>query len=143
MTLGGITHSQKMTTMKNTTSIIASVAILWMVAVAGCAGPEGRVKTALYDTAPRSASTRLDVFQVGEKPTKAFHVIAFFTAEGAAHDEAECVQGMVIRARQIGADGLVILEPEAPNKSIVFKHGLIGPSPDARVFKGNAITYDK
>lgn len=106
--------------MKNMTRIIASLVVLWIVALAGCAGPEGRVRTALYDTAPRPASTRVDVFQVGEKPTRSFHVIALFTAQGAAHDEAECVQRMVIRARQIGADGLVILEAEAPNKSIVF-----------------------
>jgi hypothetical protein len=73
------------------------------------------VKTALYDTAARAVTTRLDVFQPGEKPSRPFHVIALLTAEGAAHDEAECVQGMVIRARQIGADGLAILEAEATN----------------------------
>jgi len=98
---------------------------------------------ALYDTASRTPTTRLDVFQPSEKPTRPYHVIALLTADGPAHDEGECTQGMVIRARQLGADGLIILEPEAPNKSIVFKYGLIGPSPDDRVFKGNAFIYDK
>lgn len=142
-TFNGRTPSENNTTMTNKTNSISRLLFIVALTLAGCAGPEGRVKTALYDTTPRTPSTRLDVFQVGEKPTRPFHVLALMTAEGAAQDEAECVQGMVIRARNLGADGLVILEPEAPNKSIVFKYGWAGPSPDDRVFKGNGIIYDK
>ena len=76
--------------------------------VVGCAGPERRVKTALYDTTPRTPVTKLDVFQVREKPTRPFHVIALLTADGPAHDEGDCMQGMLIRARKLGADGLII-----------------------------------
>src|SRR5205809_6829007 len=112
-----------------TSTVSAMVAALgfWL---AGCASPEARVNTAIYDAAPRTATTRLDVFQPGEKPTKSFHVIGLLTVKGAASDEASCVQGIVVRARKLGADGLVILEAEAPNKNIAFKYGLIGPSPD-------------
>src|SRR6266446_4573383 len=109
--------------------------LLVVCVVVGCAGPERRVKTALYDTAPRTPVTKLDVFQVREKPTRPFHVIALLTADGPAHDEGDCMQGMLIRARKLGADGLIILEAEEPNKSIVFS-GPFGPSPEDRVFKG-------
>ncbi len=127
---------QKMTRTSATVTLAAVVFV-------GCAGPEGRVKTAIYDTANRAATTRLDVFQVGEKPARPYHIIALLTADGPAREEGECTQGMLIRARKMGADGLIILEPEAPNKSIVFKYGWIGPSPDDRVFKGSAVIYDK
>lgn len=129
--------------MTKRTNSFSRLFFITSLALAGCAGPEGRVQLALYDASPRTPSTRLDVFQVGEKPSRPFHVLALLTAEGAAHEEADCVQGMIIRSRKLGADGLVMLEPEAPNKSIVFKYGWVGPSPDDRVFKGNAIVYDK
>src|SRR2546425_5421423 len=47
--LGGIARQNGMK------AILASLAVPWIVALAGCAGPEGRVRTALYDTAPRAS----------------------------------------------------------------------------------------
>jgi len=104
-----------------------------------------RVKTAIYDPSPRApkaSTTAVDVYQPGEAPARPHRFIALLTIEGAAHEEAECVQGMLTVARRLGADGLAILVPEAPNQNIAFKYGWAGPSPDRRVFKANALVYD-
>ena len=122
--------------------IVTTSALFVSIVLFGCAGPEGRVHTALYDTAVRTPTTQVDVFQPGQKPAKPYRVIALFTADGSAHEEAECMEGMLMRCRHIGADGIILSEPEAPNKNIAFT-GIIGPSPEYRIFKANAFAYDK
>src|SRR3989442_3674156 len=105
----------------------ASIACLFALTLGGCASPEARVKTAVYDPAPRAATVRLDVYQPGEKLSRAYHTIALLTVEGAAHEEGDCVQGMVAAARKLGADGLALLVAEAPNPKLAFQYGLAVP----------------
>lgn len=125
--------------MKHTTiTILAAVTFFSSTAC----GPESRTRVALYDYTTRRPTPKIDVFQPGEEPSKPFRKIAYLTAEGSAYEEASCIEGMIKKARKLGAEGLVILEAEAPSKSIMFKTGWIGPSPSDRVFKGNAIVYE-
>lgn len=116
--------------------------LLVTVALAlGACSTESRVRVALYDQTPRAGVQRIDVFQPGETPPKPFTRIALLTVEGSAQEEGSCVDGLIRRARGLGADAIVLLEPEAPAAGLLFRRGLVGPSPSDRVFRGNAVVY--
>lgn len=120
----------------------STIALLFVVLVAGCAGPEGRVKMVTFDSSERPPASRVDVFQPGEMPPNTTKAIALLTVEGHANEEVEAIEGMLARCRRLGADALVILEPESPNANLRFRGGLAGPRPSYRIFRGNAVRYE-
>lgn len=99
-----------------------------------------RVKVAIYDTTPRTATTQLDYFAEGTTIPKQHKVIALLTCEGAAHEEGEMVNAINFRARELGASGVIQLRADQPNASVAIAHPM-WQAPDRRVFRANAIIY--
>ncbi len=99
----------------------------------------GRVKTAAFDTTARQVTTELEVFDETKKLDRPHKVIALLTAEGAANEEGDLVNAMMFKARQLGANAVVMLPPDRPNAGVVFNN-ILQPA-DRRVFRGNAVVY--
>ena len=100
-----------------------------------------RVKVATYDSSPRPASARLDVYDLSRDAQanpapKAHKVIALLTCEGGAQEEAEMMNAIMYRARQLGADGVVILPPDRT-------YGLWSALGERRIFSAKAIVYSE
>jgi hypothetical protein len=97
------------------------------------------VKAAVYDTANRTSTTELEVFDEAKKLERPHKVIALLTAEGAANEEGDLVNAMMFKARQLGANAVVMLPPDRPNAGVVFNN-ILQPA-DRRVFRGNAVVF--
>jgi hypothetical protein len=77
------------------------------------------VQVALYDSEKRSPTTQLEVYQ-SEKSieTRPFRIIAMLTRNGHHEDEANIVNAIAWRARQLGAEGLILLPTVEPGRSV-------------------------
>ena len=97
----------------------------------------GRVDIATYDITERAPVKRLDVYESPEKVTQPYSVIALLTCEGAAAEEGMMMNAILYRARQIGAQGVIVLPAERPGLTA----NLLFAGNDRRVFRANAIVY--
>jgi hypothetical protein len=99
------------------------------------------VRVALIDQDVRPRfNGKFDVVYPGDKPARPIHEIAFFTFEGGAPDEAIALGAMIERARQLGAEGLLLRYAEAPNGSLAVAHPL-WQNPGERVFRASAFIF--
>lgn len=96
-----------------------------------------RVKVARFDSVWRAPKTEdIDVIQMHETLAKAHKAISFLTYDCAAKEEAEAVAGFIAKAKDLGADGVVMIgfADEIQARTIF--------SPDdRRLFRANAIIY--
>jgi hypothetical protein len=99
-----------------------------------------RVKVARFDTVWRSPrSEDIDVFQEGEKVSRPYKAVALLTFECAAHEEAQAVAGFIAKAKDLGADGALMIGFFSPNSNQAVPN-IFSPN-DRRVFRANAIVY--
>lgn len=140
--------------MKRLTTVISGTsagAVLLALLSLGCAttSQEGaerpvkhaeRVKVLMYDSASRKPTTRLDIYDTSRTTAqtnqilRVHKVIALLICEGGVDEEPEMVNAINYRARQLGADGVVILPPDRTG-SIWSAFGA------RRIFRANAIVY--
>jgi hypothetical protein len=97
-------------------------ALVLLVAVTGCSttpsgnpadgAPKyaGRIKVAQYDLSPRTPSLSLEVFDA--PPTRPHKVIALLSHKAEPNDSAQMMNAIAWRARQLGAQGLIVLRPQ-------------------------------
>jgi hypothetical protein len=85
------------------------------------------VKVAIYDSTSRPATDKLTVIR--ETPTRKYHTIATLTIDGTAEKEGELVNALAWKARQMGADSILILTPLHPHR-------------DEWIFQADAIVMD-
>src|SRR5580765_4301775 len=71
----------------------------------------GRVKVLMYDPSPRLKPDRCEVFDAMHSIQKPFREIALLTCEGSVDEEAVMTEAIIYRARTMGADAVIILEP--------------------------------
>ena len=100
----------------------------------------GRVKVALYDSSSRNPTRELDVYNSESQIQKPHRIIALLTCEGPAHQEGELVNAINYRARQIGANAVIVLEADRPNEKLLFSNPIFQPA-DSRVFRAQAVVY--
>lgn len=93
----------------------------------------GKVQVATFDSSPRPPTIKLVVIQ--ETPTQKFHVIAQLTIFGKTQDEGRLANALAWKARQIGADALLMLPR-------VRQTGAFGIPNDRCVLRANAIVFD-
>ena len=85
------------------------------------------VKVATFDTTPRSPTSKLNVLR--EAPIQKYHAIASLTIDGTADKEGNLVNAIAWKARQIGADSILLLAPLHPHR-------------DQWIFRADAIVMD-
>ena len=95
--------------------------------LAGCAAPPvsrngeppvryaAYVKVAIFDTTERPATDKLSVYR--EKPAFKYHTIATLTIDGELEKEGALINAIAWRARQLGADGIIVLPPLHPHRN--------------------------
>ncbi|MGD1086272.1 MAG: hypothetical protein ABSA47_16170 [Verrucomicrobiota bacterium] len=97
-----------------------------------------RVKIVMYDSKERTRSTSTEVFDLsrgGKAPIRPYKVIALLTCEGTVNEETDMLNAIIYRARQLGADGLVI-RPPARTFGLLWTD--LG---ERRLFSGQAIVW--
>ena len=94
----------------------------------------GRVKIASYDSVSRQPTHSLEVYDTPQQIPRLYKVIALLACEGAAHEEGMMVNAINYRARQLGANGVIVLPTD--RSGAVFS-----PQSDRRVFRRKAIVY--
>jgi hypothetical protein len=75
----------------------------------------------------RPATDKLTVIR--ETPTRKYHTIAMLTIDGTAEKEGELVNALAWKARQMGADSILMLTPLHPHR-------------DEWIFQADAIVMD-
>ena len=99
-----------------------------------------QVKVARFDSVWRTPrSEDIDVVQAGEPVSRPFKAIALLTFDCAAHEETQAVAGFIVKAKDLGADGVVMIGFFAPNSNQTVPN-IFSPN-DRRVFRANAIVY--
>jgi hypothetical protein len=94
------------------------------------------VQVATFDSSPRSATTKLDILQT--PPIKKNHVIAELTIDGSAENEGKLINALAWKARQLGADAMVVLNPVGQRN-----YDALGiPEETHWIFRADAIVYD-
>lgn len=123
--------------------LLIRITFLLVCLLIGCASPAQRVKIGVIDPTQRPAnpSGTFDILHPGQKPGLPIREIATFSFEGGSQDEAEAIGAMAQHARNRGADGLMIADPDAP-----YAHQYVGPiwrSQNKRIFRASAFVYIK
>ncbi|MGC9944468.1 MAG: hypothetical protein ABSE48_21800 [Verrucomicrobiota bacterium] len=106
------------------------------------------VQVATYDSTPRQPSASVRAFQSPAEVQRPYHVIALLSREGYLRDEGLIVNALVWRAKQMGANGIILLNVTSEGGDQAFAFGangsfLAGSSPAQCVFTANAIVFDQ
>lgn len=113
---------------------------LLLLIIAGCATP---LKVGVIDATPREPNTGdFEVFRDGEKPVREFREIAALTYDADFRDEAEAIGAMSQRARQMGANGLIIGRTDKPFQG-AFVPPIMWRAQGNRSFNASAFVYLK
>lgn len=100
-----------------------------------------RVKVGIVDAYARTRNNGpFDLIRPGSIPSLPVQEIAVLTYAGGASDEAQAIGAMVERARQLGAEGMILQSAVAPNGMLVGPHP-IWQSPSERIFRASAFNY--
>jgi hypothetical protein len=104
-------------------TIVAFVPLLLVVLFGlGCRAPlpsnpadpapryASRIKVAQYDLSPRAPNRSLEVFDA--PPTRPHKVIALLSHKAEPNDSAAMMNAIAWRARQLGADAIIVLPPQ-------------------------------
>ena len=94
------------------------------------------VQVATFDATPRPATTKLNVLQ--DAPTQKFHPIAQLTIDGESENEGKLINALAWKARQLGADALLMLPPVGQRKYSGF--GV--PEGTHWAYRAQAIVFD-
>src|SRR5206468_3463466 len=117
-------------------------AVIAAAFLVGCATPAEHVKVGVIDGTTRTENKgAFDVIRPGQQIARPFREIAVLTYDAGAGDEADAMTGLVLRARQLGADGLILGQAVAPNQGLRIVHPFFVGQLSARVFRGSAIVY--
>jgi hypothetical protein len=139
--------------MKTKFIILASIAML----LAGCHNYDvngtapvryaNSVFVTAIDPTKREPSKSIQLFANEDKIKRPHHVIAILSREGFLQDQGMIVNALVWRAKQLGADGIILLGAMGGNTSsgmiLGNGNGVFGSSnPDHASFSATAIVFD-
>jgi hypothetical protein len=90
-----------------------------------------RVQIAVYDeSAAKSPTEKLEIFDETSPIQRKHKDVALLTCEGTPREESEMTTAIIYRARKLGADALIILQPARSGWG------------DRRVFRAKAVIYE-
>jgi len=79
---------------------------------AGCGTPTGKVQvTPATGSAAGVTTPEIEAFDLGEAPDRAFRRIAELSAEGMSGDYLDVLQQFKLKARELGADAIILEDP--------------------------------
>lgn len=99
----------------------------------GCAAP----REVLYDQTRRQPTTSVDIFQDGSKPSKTYKEIGEVAFEDFGGEETNVLKRIIERAKQIGADALIM----RPRQDTGYSFNLFGRSGNKYMYKATAVVY--
>src|SRR6185369_9045462 len=79
--------------------------------LAGCGSPSGHVKVSNIPEVSSNQVATIEVFDVGEMPEREFRQIAYLSYDGIMGEFLDVVREFKIKAREIGADAIILDEP--------------------------------
>ena len=126
--------------MKSSTFLVLSVLLMGCTtASVNSADPApryaGRIKVAIFDASTRPATTSLEVFDA--PPARPHKVIALLSHKAEPQDSALMLNAIAWRARQLGAQGLIVLPPQETG----YRWNQWGAERGEPVYSGNAIVF--
>jgi len=139
--------------MKTKFIILASVVVL----LAGCHNYDvngtapvryaNSVFVTVLDPSKRKPTKSIELFANEDKIKRPHHVIAILSREGYLQDQGMIVNALIWRAKQLGAEGIILLGALGGNTSsgMIFGNGngVIGSSsPDHGSFSATAVVFD-
>src|SRR5437867_10218306 len=101
---------------------------------AGCGSPTGHVKVSMKTPGAAEAAD-VETFDVGEAPEKAFKEIAYLSYDGVPGDFLDVIREFKLKARELGADALILNEPVPYTGSTYGSERLM--------FRATAIAYQE
>ena|SRR6266404_3158387 len=99
--------------------------------IAGCASTEA------LDGVKREPKRQIDIYSDGKTPTKPFKLIYMFSERDDPEKEAEHHRNFINRAKNMGADGIIL----RPNEPAGQSFGPFGMHQNF-IFKAEAIVYE-
>jgi hypothetical protein len=108
----------------------------------GCAPKVLVTKFALLPSLHKTGN--IDVYTSHESIKKPYKEIALITVddEGYGRSESELLEKLISKAKEIGADGVIILSQDKQSEGGVFIDGFF-LSLSSRIVRGTAIVYEK
>ena len=118
-------------------------ALMTVALMTGCNTGAGRhatsvqdVQVGILDVTPRPASTAVHAFDVNTAPKQFVH-LAHLTVQGYLSDEAKMVSLLASKARELGANGLIMGVSEQPFRG----YPASATDQTLRVYRAEAIIY--
>lgn len=96
-----------------------------------------RINVARYDITQRQPSTAFTVYDESTAITRPFKIIAYLSHGAKPSDSAAMLNAIAWRARQLGADGMVVLQPEDTGFSV----NQFGGGHRQPVYRANAFVF--
>jgi hypothetical protein len=95
------------------------------------------VQVALYDKTPRNIKPEFEVFSREADVPHKFKIIALVSRNANPQDEGLMMAAIAWRAQQLGADGMIVLEPAGGG----WKQDAFGASSGQPIFRAHAIVW--
>src|SRR6266496_3154209 len=90
--------------------LFALPCVAFFALLAGCGTPSGHVRVSNIAVVPSNQVATIEVFDVGETPERQFKQIAYLSYDGMTGDFLDVVREFKIKAREIGADAIILDE---------------------------------
>ena len=97
----------------------------------------GRIEVAIYDTTVRPPVKSLDVFDDAASVKRPYKIIALLSHESKPSDSGRMMNAIAFRARQLGADGMIVLPPRATG----YQWNGYGGGPGQPIYSAQAIIF--
>ena len=106
------------------------------------------VQVVNYESIVRPPAKTIQIFDSPSQIKQPYHVIGLLLRPGKSNDEALILKALIWRARQLGADGVILLggRSDGGQEGFMFGNGrgIIGStSPTEPIFHAQAIMFDK
>jgi len=97
----------------------------------------GRINVARYDVTPRVPSTAFEVFTRADEVQQPYKIIALLSHESKPKDSGLMINAIAWRARQLGADAMILLPPQETG----LRWNQWGVQKQQPIYSANAIVY--
>ena len=108
--------------------------ILILGLLVGCAG----TSELITDSSPRNPTTSVEFYREGTKPERKYREIGEVQTEDFGGEEAPAKKRLIERAKQLGANGLIML----PRSDTGYHFNPFGRSGNKYIYKAIAVVYE-
>ena len=99
------------------------------------------VQVVAYDSTPRKVNPDFQVFAREADVPQPFKIIAMVCRNAKPQDQGLMMQAISWRAKQLGADAMIVLPPEATGYSWGMAGNFAGGGPNQPIYRAHAVVY--